>query len=72
MAVTPDRGSPLLLNIDLFLTLRYFPPSGRKVFYTGIAGDPLPPTKAWLRVSMRKINNQNLRHSEHMPYRDYL
>jgi predicted acyl esterase len=58
-------------DIDLFLTLRYISPSGEEVFYTGTAGDPVPLTKGWLRVSMGKINHHHLRHNEHIPYRDY-
>ncbi|KAJ5490005.1 Hydrolase CocE/NonD family [Penicillium expansum] len=53
------------LNVSIYL------PSGEEVFYTGTAGDPVPLTKGWLRVSMRKINYQHLRHNEHIPYRDY-
>ncbi|EKV07622.1 Hydrolase, CocE/NonD family, putative [Penicillium digitatum] len=71
VSVTPDKGGHLPSDIDLFLTLRYISPSGEEVFYTGTAGDPVPLTKGWLRVSMRKINNQHLRHNEHIPYRDY-
>jgi len=71
VSVTPDKGGPLPSDIDLFLTLRYISPSGEEVFYTGTAGDPVPLTKGWLRVSMRKVNEKSLRHNEHMPYRDY-
>lgn len=71
VSVTPDKGGPLPSDIDLFLTLRYISPSGEEVFYTGTAGDPVPLTKGWQRISMRKINDKNLRHHEHIPYRDY-
>lgn len=71
VSVTPDKGGPLPRDIDLFLTLRHISPSGEEVFYTGTAGDPIPLTKGWLRVSMRKINDKNLKHHERIPYRDY-
>lgn len=71
VSVTPDKGGPLPSDIDLFLTLRYISPSGEEVFYTGTAGDPVPLTKGWLRVSMRKVNDKHLRHKDHIPYRDY-
>jgi predicted acyl esterase len=71
VSVTPDKGGYLPSDIDLFLTLRYISPSGEEVFYTGTAGDPVPLTKGWLRVSMGKINHHHLRHNEHIPYRDY-
>ncbi|RLL94110.1 hypothetical protein CFD26_103213 [Aspergillus turcosus] len=71
VSVTPDKGGPLSSDIDLFVTLRYISPSGGEVHYTGTAGDPVPLTKGWLRVSMRKVNDQHLRHRDYLPYRDY-
>ncbi|KAF7588820.1 hypothetical protein BBP40_005174 [Aspergillus hancockii] len=71
VSVSPDKGGPLPSDIDLFLTLRYISPSGDEVYYTGTAGDPVPLTKGWLRVSMRKVNEKHLRHREYLPYRDY-
>ncbi|RHZ51320.1 hypothetical protein CDV55_102922 [Aspergillus turcosus] len=71
VSVTPDKGGPLSSDIDLFVTLRYISPSGEEVHYTGTAGDPVPLTKGWLRVSMRKVNDQHLRHRDYLPYRDY-
>lgn len=58
-------------ELDLFLTLRYIDPSGEEVFYTGTAGDPVPLTKGWLRVSLRKVNDKHPKHREYLPYRDY-
>lgn len=58
-------------DIDLFLTLRYISPSGKEVFYTGTAGDPVPLTKGWLRVSLRKIASEHLHHQPYQPWREY-
>lgn len=71
VSVSPDKGGPVPSDIDLFLTLRYISPCGEEVSYTGTAGDPVPLSKGWLRVSMRKINDKHLRHREYLPYRDY-
>ncbi|OJJ47360.1 hypothetical protein ASPZODRAFT_65336 [Penicilliopsis zonata CBS 506.65] len=71
VSVTPDTGGPLPSEIDLFLTLRHLDPSGNEVFYTGTAGDPVPLTKGWLRVSLRKVNHQHRRHRDYLPHRDY-
>jgi predicted acyl esterase len=58
-------------DIDLFLTLRYIAPSGEEVHYTGTAGDPIPLAKGWLRVSMRKIDENNPKNRSYLPYRNY-
>jgi predicted acyl esterase len=58
-------------DIDLFLTLRYISPSGEEVHYTGTAGDPVPLSKGWLRVSLRKTNHQHPKHRDYLPWRDY-
>lgn len=73
VSVTPDKGVPLPSDIDLFVTIHYISPSGKEVHYTGTAGDPVPLTmvKGWLRVSLRKVNTQHLRHREYLPYCDY-
>ena len=39
--------------------------------YTGTVGDPVPITKGWLRVSMRKTNPQDPKHRPWLPYREY-
>jgi predicted acyl esterase len=57
-------------DIDLFLTIRHIGADGKEsiplgwknlrwhwVFYTGTAGDPVPVTKGWLRVSLRKVDS---------------
>jgi len=71
VSVTPDKGGPLPSDIDLFITLRYISPAGTEVYYTGTAGDAVPLTKGWLRVSMRTVNEQHSRHRSYLPYRDY-
>lgn len=58
-------------DIDIFLTLRYLSPSGKEVLYTGTAGDPVPLTKGWLRVSLRKVASGHPRNQPHQPYREY-
>ena len=58
-------------DIDLFVTLRHFGPDDREIFYTGTAGDPVPLTKGWLRVSLRKVNEQHEKHRAWLPHRDY-
>ncbi|KAK5105814.1 hypothetical protein LTR62_002117 [Meristemomyces frigidus] len=59
-------------EMDVFLTLRYISPQGKEVFYTGTAGDPVPLTKGWLRLSLRKIATENPLHREWLPHREYL
>ncbi|KAJ4286848.1 hypothetical protein N0V90_013101 [Kalmusia sp. IMI 367209] len=71
VSMSPYASGPTPCDIDLFLTLRYISPSGTEVFYTGTAGDPVPLTKGWLRVSLRKINSLHPRHREWLPHRDY-
>ncbi|KAL2214378.1 alpha/beta-hydrolase [Sarocladium strictum] len=71
VSVTADPGTITPSDIDLFLTLRYISPSGTEVFYTGTAGDPVPLTKGWLRVSLRKVNTEHHKHRPWLPYREY-
>ncbi|OQE16946.1 hypothetical protein PENSTE_c022G08033 [Penicillium steckii] len=63
------RGSPS--DLDLFLTLRHLSSSGEEISYTGSAGEPVPVTKGWLRVSLRKTNTQHPRHRHWLPHRDF-
>jgi len=58
-------------DIDLFLTLRHIGPDGCEIYYTGTAGDPVPLTKGWLRVSLRKVNEEHPWHRPWLPYREY-
>lgn len=76
VSMSPEKiGSstePEEKDIDLFLTLRHIDPSGKEVLYTGTAGDGVPLTKGWLRVSLRKVNEKHPRHRPYVPRRDYL
>ncbi|KAJ4115171.1 hypothetical protein NW765_011806 [Fusarium oxysporum] len=71
VSVSPDPSGPTPSDIDLFVTLRHFDPSGQEVFYTGTAGDPVPLTKGWLRVSLRKVDREHPKHREWLPHRNY-
>ncbi|KAF4500238.1 Cocaine esterase [Fusarium agapanthi] len=71
VSVSPDPSGPTPSDIDLFVTLRHFDPSGEEVFYTGTAGDPVPLTKGWLRVSLRKVDQEHPKHREWLPHRNY-
>ncbi|KAM3071817.1 hypothetical protein ACMFMG_009674 [Clarireedia jacksonii] len=72
VSVTPDAESTdPEKDIDLFLTVRYLSPDGKEVYYTGTAGDPVPLTKGWLRVSLRKVATDHPRHQPYQPYREY-
>ncbi|KAJ3549216.1 hypothetical protein NM208_g605 [Fusarium decemcellulare] len=71
VSVTPDPAGPTPSDIDLFVTLRHIDPSGQEVFYTGTAGDPVPVTKGWLRVSLRQVDQQHYKHREWFPHRNY-
>ncbi|KFY20313.1 hypothetical protein V491_03816 [Pseudogymnoascus sp. VKM F-3775] len=74
VSMTPDlsEDAGLEKDIDLFLTLRHFDPSGEELLYTGTAGDGVPLTKGWLRCSMRKIHETNARHRSYLMHREYL
>ncbi|KAF4420559.1 putative hydrolase, CocE/NonD family [Fusarium austroafricanum] len=71
VSVSPDPSGPTPSDIDLFVTLRHIDPSGQEVFYTGTAGDPVPVTKGWLRVSLRKVDQEHPKHREFLPHRNY-
>lgn len=71
VSLSPLVTGSIPTDIDLFLTLRYISPAGNEVFYTGTAGDPVPLTKGWLRVSLRKTNPENPKHRSYLPWRDY-
>jgi hypothetical protein len=72
VSATPTPRGPTPSDIDLFLTLRHISPEGKEVFYTGTAGDPVPLTKGWLRVSMRKVADKHPKNTEYRPWREYL
>ena len=71
VSVSPNPAGPTPTDLDLFLSLRHYRPDGGEVFYTGTAGDPVPLTKGWLRVSLRKVNRDHARHRSWLPHRDY-
>ncbi|RMJ27121.1 X-Pro dipeptidyl-peptidase [Aspergillus sp. HF37] len=72
VSVTPyPRSETLPSDIDLFVTLRHIWPAGKEVFYTGTAGDPVPLTKGWLRVSLRKTDPNHYKHRPWLPHRNY-
>ncbi|KAK4097285.1 alpha/beta-hydrolase [Parathielavia hyrcaniae] len=74
VSVSPDPASPsptVPSDMDLFLTLRHLGPDGNEIFYTGTAGDPVPLTKGWLRLSLRKVNPGHPLHREWLPRREY-
>ncbi|EHK96750.1 hypothetical protein M7I_7554 [Glarea lozoyensis 74030] len=71
VSMTPETERGPDKDIDLFVTLRYISPSGEEVHYTGTAGDPIPLTKGWLRVSHRKVDKSHPLHRPYLPYRTY-
>lgn len=73
VSATPtNEVSPPPKEIDLFLTVRHLDADEKEVFYTGAVGDPVPVSKGWLRVSLRKVNEKNTRHAPWHPHREYL
>ena len=72
LSATAHIGQSVPSDIDVFLTLRHISASGKEIFYTGTAGDPVPLCKGWLRASLRKVNEQHHRHRAWLPQRDYL
>ncbi|GAA6037993.1 hypothetical protein JCM8097_009530 [Rhodosporidiobolus ruineniae] len=58
-------------DVDLFVTLRHFDATGKEIFYTGTAGDPVPLVKGWLRASLRAIDTSSPRHRAYLPHRNY-
>lgn len=58
-------------DIDIFVTLRKLDGNGKEVHFTGTMGDPIPITKGWLRVSLRKVDSASPYHREYLPHRNY-
>ena len=58
-------------EIDLFITLRHLDAQGAEILYTGTVGDPVPVTKGWLRVSLRKVAEAHPLHRSWKPHRQY-
>ena len=70
-ATAIDSKSSPPSEIDLFVTVRRLNRHDKEVFYTGADGDAVPVCKGWLRVSLRKVNEQSTKHSMWQPYREY-
>lgn len=58
-------------ELDLFITVRHLDTEGKEIFYTGTIGDPVPVTKGWLRVSLRKTAEHHPSHAPWHPHREY-
>lgn len=58
-------------ELDLFLTIRHLDSTGKEILYTGTVGDPVPVTKGWLRVSLRKTEPNHPRSKPWHPHREY-
>lgn len=71
ISAAASQGAQPPSDIDIFLTLRHISPAGKEVFYTGTAGDPVPLTKGWLRVSLRKVEQDHPKHRSWLPHREY-
>lgn len=72
LSVTPEDVSSGETEIDVFVTLRHLDASGKEIYYTGTAGDPVPLCKGWLRVSLRKVYEDHPNHKSWLPHREYL
>ncbi|KAL4946065.1 hypothetical protein BDV06DRAFT_235615 [Aspergillus oleicola] len=71
VSVTADLGGPVPKDIDIFLTIRHWAADRQEIFYTGSIGNPVPVSKGWQRVSLRKINQGHPYHRKYQPYQDY-
>ncbi|KAM5349875.1 hypothetical protein ACJ41O_006380 [Fusarium nematophilum] len=72
VSATAENLGPTPSDIDLFVTLRHISPDGKEIHYTGTAGDPVPLTKGWLRVSLRKVASHHRKNRSYLPWREYL
>jgi predicted acyl esterase len=70
VSALPDSPTPPS-DLDLFLTLRHLDAQGHEIFYTGTTGDPVPVTKGWLRVSLRKTRCDHPQSVSWHPHREY-
>ncbi|KAI1109365.1 acyl esterase [Nemania sp. NC0429] len=71
VSAAPEPLGPTPSDIDLFITLRHISAKGAEIFYTGTTGDPVPLTKGWLRVSLRRVDTGHAKHRAHLPWRQY-
>ena len=67
--VAPTKIEPELV---VFVTLRHLGADDNEIFYTGAAGDPVPLTKGWLRLSLRQVDQTHPKHRDYLPRRNYL
>ncbi len=72
VSVTANSPTITPSDIDIFLTVRHVNADGKEILYTGTVGDPVPISKGWLRVSLRKVNEKSRRHQSWHPHREYL
>jgi predicted acyl esterase len=70
VSASPERQTPPS-DLDLFITLRHLDAEGREIYYTGTVGDPVPVTKGWLRVSLRKTADGHPQNKPWHPHREY-
>lgn len=72
VSASPEPGSKSIPpDIDIFVTLRYISTAGNGVHYTDTSGEPVPLTKGWLRVSLRKADSDHHKYRPWLPYRQY-
>ena len=72
VSVTANSSASKPSDIDIFLTVRHLSADGKEILYTGTVGDPVPISKGWLRVSLRKVNEKSPRNESWHPHREYL
>jgi predicted acyl esterase len=69
-SVLPETKVPPS-DLDLFITLRHLDTESQEIYYTGTVGDPVPVTKGWLRVSLRKTADDHPQNKSWHPHREY-
>ncbi len=71
VSLSKDEEGNTPSDIDLFLSIRHIAPTGEEINYTGSSGEPVPVSKGWLRVSLRKTNPDHPNHRPWLPWRDF-
>ncbi|KAE8422620.1 Alpha/Beta hydrolase protein [Aspergillus pseudocaelatus] len=71
VSLSKDKEGNTPSDINLFLSIRHIAPTGEEINNTGSAGDPVPISKGWLRVSLRKTNPDHPSHRPWLPWRDF-
>ncbi|KAK5047265.1 hypothetical protein LTR84_006787 [Exophiala bonariae] len=59
-------------ELDIFVTLRHIGVDRQEITYTGAAGDPVALANGWLRLSLRKVDEDHPKHRPCLPRRNYL